>query len=158
MDDTAFVAAINHAQSAGRDVARPLYEELWAAATRDGDEYRRCVVAHFMAHAQVEPEALFAWHLRALQAADAVHDGRVTAFYPSLYANTADTYLRLDAPAQAQHYIDKARTAEFILQDDGYGRMIRGLIARVAQAVAQEDAPSAAGDDSSHSYRTGSDR
>lgn len=148
MDDTAFVTAINHAQGAGREAARPLYEELWAAATRDGDEYRRCVVAHFMAHAQVEPEALLMWHLRALQAADAVRDGRVTTFYPSLYANIADAYLRLGDPTQAQHYIDKARAVASTLQDDGYGRMIQGLIARVAQAVAPEDATAAAGDGS----------
>lgn len=148
MDDTAFVAAITHAQGAGRGAARPLYEELWAAATRGGDEYQRCIVAHFMAHAQVEPEALLTWHLRALQAADAVHDGRVTTFYPSLYANIADAYLRLDDPTQAKHYIDKARAVASTLQDDGYGRMIQGLIARVTQAVTHEDA-AAAGDGSS---------
>ncbi len=149
MDDAAFVAAIMHAQSAGRDAARPLYEGLWAAATRDGDQYRRCVVAHFMAHAQVEPEALLTWHLCALQSADAVHDGRVTTFYPSLYANIADAYLRLNDLPQAQHYIDQARSVASTLQDDGYGRMIRGLLARVTHAVAQEDAPPAAGDGSS---------
>lgn len=158
MDDTAFVAAITHAQGAGRDAARPLYEELWAAATRDGNQYQRCVVAHFMAHAQVEPEALLAWHLRALQAADAVRDERVTTFYPSLYANIADAYLRLDDPAQAQHYIDKARAVASILQEDGYGRMIGGLIARVAQAVAPEDAPPAACNGNSRPQVTGSER
>lgn len=143
MDDAEFVAAINHAQSVGREAARPLYDALWATANRDGDQYRRCVVAHFMAHAQVEPEALLVWHLRALHAADAVGDERVTTFYPSLYANIADVYLRLGNLAQAQHAIDKARAVAPILEDNGYGRMIGGLIARVTQAVASKDAPGA---------------
>ena len=135
-DDASFVAAINQAQSVGREEARPIYEALWADATRAKDAYRRCVVAHFMAHAQVEPEVQLTWHLRALHAADAVHDDRVGTFYPSLYGNVADAYLQLGDPAQAQHYIDKARAVAAILPDDGYGRMIQRLIARVTQAVA----------------------
>ncbi|MGZ6389187.1 MAG: hypothetical protein ACXWQZ_07985 [Ktedonobacterales bacterium] len=87
MDDTSFIEAINHAQGLGREAARPVYEELWESATRAHDQYHCCIVAHFMAHAQVEAEAQRAWHLRALHAADAVYDERVTSFYPSLYGN-----------------------------------------------------------------------
>lgn len=141
MDDTEFVAAMNHAQGVGREAARPLYEELWAAATRAGDQYQCCVVAHFMAHTQGEPDAQLTWHLRALHAADEVRDERVTTFYPSLYANIADAYLRTGYSTQAQHYIEKARAAASILQDDGYGRMIQGLIARITQAVVPQDVP-----------------
>ncbi|MGZ3663318.1 MAG: tetratricopeptide repeat protein [Ktedonobacterales bacterium] len=139
MDDTSFIEAINHAQGLGREAARPVYEELWESATRAHDQYHCCIVAHFMAHAQVEAEAQRAWHLRALHAADAAHDERVTSFYPSLYGNLADTYLRLGDLAQAQHYIEKARATASILQDDGYGRMIHRLIARVTQAVTPRD-------------------
>lgn len=135
MDDTSFVAAINHAQGIGSEAARPLYEELWERATRAGDQYHCSVVAHFMAHAQVEPQAQLTWHLRALHAADAVGDERVITFYPSLYGNVADAYLRLGDPAQAQHYIERASAAASVLQDDGYGRMIQRLIARVTQAT-----------------------
>jgi hypothetical protein len=141
MDDTSFFEAINHAQGLGREAARLFYEELWESATRGDNQYHCCIVAHFMAHAQVEAEAQLTWHLRALHAADAVHDERVASFYPSLYGNLADTYLRLGDLAQAQDYIDKARATASVLQDDGYGRMIQRLISRVTQAVTPQGTP-----------------
>ncbi len=123
-----------HGDCAG---AQALYEELWAEAATSADQYQSCVVAHFMAHAQSEPAVQLHWHLRALAAADAVDDDRVVAFYPSLYANLAEVSLRLGNPAQARHYIDKAIATEHMLANDGYGYMLRSLIARVAQAVEQ---------------------
>jgi len=150
MDDMSFIEAINHAQGLGREAARPFYEGLWETAIRSDDQYHRCIVAHYMAHAQGEAETQLAWHLRALHAADAVHDERVRAFYPSLYGNVADAYLRIGDLAQAQCYIEKASAAASILQDDGYGRMIQGLIARVTQAVSPDDAVAAPHDESSH--------
>ena len=77
-----------------------------------------------------------------LHAADTVGDERVRPFYPSLYANIGEVYLRLGNLAQARKYIAKARETEHILQDDGYGRMIRSLIVRVAQAVEHNNAHS----------------
>ncbi len=122
--------------------ARALYEGLWTEATRAEDDYQACVAAHFMAHAQVEPEAQLVWHLRALRAAEAVDDERVRAFYPSLYANVAEVYLRLGNLIQAREHIDKARETAHVLPDDHYGRMIRSLIQRVGQTIE--------GDGSSH--------
>src|SRR5438309_2991335 len=122
--------AQNLAANGDREGARALYDALWVEATRAGDQYQACVVAHFMAHAHVEPEAQLDWHLRALQAADAVRDERVRAFYPSLYANLGDVYLRLGNLTLAQEHINKAREIEHVLPDDGYGRMVRSLIVR----------------------------
>ena len=123
------------AANGDREGARALYDALWTETERTGDQYQACVVAHFLAHAHVEPEAQLDWHLRALQAANAVGDERVRAFYPSLHANLGDVYLRLGNLTQAQEHIDKAHETEHVLPDDGYGRLVRSLIIRLTQTV-----------------------
>ncbi len=137
MEDSAMIDTIGRAQdlvaNGDREGACALYNALWAEATRLEDLYQACIVAHFMAHAHIEPEAQLAWHLRALQTADALGDERVRAFYPSLHANLADVYLRLGNLPRAQEHIDKARETECVLPEDGYGRMIRSLIVRLTQ-------------------------
>src|SRR5437660_8146431 len=139
MEDSAMIDKIGRAQnlaaSGDHEGARALYGALWVEATRAGDQYQACVVAHFLAHAHIEPEAQLDWHLRALQAANAVGDERVRAFYPSLHANLGDVYLRLGNLTQAQEHIDKALEFERVLPDDGYGRMIRSLIVRLTQTI-----------------------
>jgi tetratricopeptide (TPR) repeat protein len=139
LEDSTMIDKIGQAQdlaaNGDREGARALYDALWAEATRAGDQYQACVVAHFLAHAHVEPEAQLDWHLRALQAANAVGDERVRAFYPSLHANLGDVYLRLGNLTQAQEHIDKARETEHVLPDDGYGRLVRSLIIRLTQTV-----------------------
>jgi hypothetical protein len=95
----------------------------------------------FMAHAQIEPQAQLTWHMRALHAADAVKDDRVSAFYPSLYANVAEVSLRLGMLSQARQYLNQAHAAKQILPDDSYGSMIRSLIARITEAMAQDNQP-----------------
>lgn len=124
-----------------RDAARALYADLWTATTRAGDPYWACVVAHFMAHAQDAPEAQLDWHQRALRAADAVGDGRVRAFYPSLHANLAEVYGRLNRLVEARHHLDAARAAAPALADDGYGQMIHRLIARLTQTLTPDSPP-----------------
>jgi hypothetical protein len=139
MEERVMIDMIGRAQdlvaSGDREGACTLYDALWVEATRAGDQYQACVVAHFMAHAHDEPEAQLDWHMRALQAADTVGDERVRAFYPSLHANLGDVYLRLGNFTEAREHIYKARETERVLQEDGYGRMIRSLIARLTQAV-----------------------
>lgn len=86
MEDSAMIEKIGRAQDLAAngdgDGARALYTELWDEATGSGNQYQACAVAHFMAHAHVEPESQLDWHLRALHAADAVGDERIRAFYP----------------------------------------------------------------------------
>jgi len=145
VENDALIDGIGRAQglafSGDQDGARALYQGLWTEATRAEDNYQACVAAHFMAHAQVEPEAQLDWHLRALRAAEAVDDGRVRAFYPSLYANVADVYLRLSNLTRAREHIDKARATAHVLPDDHYGRMIRSLIERVSQTIERDGSP-----------------
>lgn len=139
MEDDVMTDKVCHAQElvsyGDREGACTLYIDLWDEAVRTENQYQACIVAHFMAHAHVEPEEQFDWHLRALHAAEAVDDERVNTFYPSLYANLGEVSLRLGNLAQARIYITRASETEHVLQDDGYGRMLRSLIMRVTQAV-----------------------
>lgn len=139
MDESEMIAQLGRAQECvvvgDRDEARALYADLWAATNEAADPYWACVVAHFMAHAQDTPEAQRDWHQRALQAAEGADADRVRAFYPSLHANLAEVYLRLDDPVPARQHLAQARAAAHTLPDDGYGRMIEGLIARLTQAL-----------------------
>ncbi len=137
MEDSAMIDTIDQAQAllanGDHEGAHALYEALWVEASRTQDQYQACIIAHFLAHAHVEPHAQLDWHLRALHAADTVGDERVRAFYPSLHANLGDVYLRLGNFTRAQEHINKAREIEHVLPDDGYGRMIRSLIVRLMQ-------------------------
>jgi len=115
--------------------ARALYAAIYAEAMDSGDLYWACVAAHFRAHLHSAPEGQRDWHLRALQAADAVGDERIRAFYPSLHANLAEVYLRLNAPAQAHAHLAQARAAAECLPDGGADPSVWLLIERVTQAL-----------------------
>lgn len=121
--------------------AHAAYMVLWDEAQRTADYYQASIAAHFMAHAQTEAEAQHMWHergLRAAEAALALGDERVRTFLPSLHANLAEVSLRLGRRTQARVHLDQARASEAVLQDDGYGRMMRGLIARLTQELAHD--------------------
>ena len=88
------------------------------------------------------------WDLRALAAADDVTEERAQAFarqfngaldvralYPSLHLNLGDDYRRLGASAQAREHLALAQQCMHVLPDDGYGRMIRGGIASLAERL-----------------------
>ncbi len=111
--------------------AQTLLEGLWTTAIQAGDHYGACIAAHFLAHAHADPTLQRDWHLRALEAADAVAGARVQGFYPSLYANLAEVYLRLGEPGRSRTYIDRAQAVASLLPEDSYGRMIRSLIDRI---------------------------
>ena len=64
--------------------ARDLFARAWQVAT---DDYYASVAAHFVARQAETLEGKLEWNLRALSHADAVGDGSVASFYPSLYLN-----------------------------------------------------------------------
>ncbi|WP_243744738.1 hypothetical protein [Streptomyces hainanensis] len=75
------------AEAAGeRARARELFERAWAAA---GDDYERCVAAHYVARHQDTPAATLRWNEDCLRYADAVGDDRVAGFRASLHLNIA---------------------------------------------------------------------
>jgi hypothetical protein len=60
---------------------------------------------------------------------------RRASFYPSLYANVAEVYLRLGNVAEARRYCAHAAAVADRLPGDTYGYIIRGLIARIQQSM-----------------------
>lgn len=71
------------------DRAGRLYQQAREAAQ---DDFEACIAAHYVARHQDDPEKKLYWHQVALERADAVLDGRVQEFYPSLYMNMGQSY------------------------------------------------------------------
>lgn len=142
------MARIGEAMALGqrgeRSAARELFGQLWAEIGEDGDAFHRCALAHSMADVQDDVVAELLWDERALAAADSLTDARVAeggvaagvaAFYPSLHLNIAECHRRLgDLPAARSH-LEQGRAAVDALPDDGYGRMIRGGLDRLAERL-----------------------
>ena len=87
------------------DDARQLYAQAWDAA---GDDYERCVAAHYVGHLEADPAAALRWHLVALDHARLVDAERVAEFLPSLYVNLGQAYALTGDSALAEHYYQLA--------------------------------------------------
>jgi hypothetical protein len=87
--------------------ARAFFAQAWAARQ---DDFEACIAAHYLARHQEHPEDTCAWNQVALRHADAVHDGRARAFYPSLYLNLGHSCEELGNQDGARHYYELART------------------------------------------------
>ena len=105
------------------------------------------MLAHHLADLHDDVAAELAWDLRALAAADGDgFDGEglgfdVRGFAASLQLNVADAYRRLGDLASARRHGALALAACADLDDDGYGRMIRAGVARLAERIDDVDDP-----------------
>jgi hypothetical protein len=137
-------AAVASFGSGDREGARQQLSRLWAEI-QAGDPLHRCFLAHYLADLQDDVRDELRWDLRALAAADEVTEERAQAFarqydgaldvralYPSLHLNLGDDYRRLGATAQAREHLALAQECLHVLPDDGYGRMIRDGVAKLA--------------------------
>lgn len=125
-----------------RAEAREAFSLLWDEL-RDGDPFHRCVLAHYMADAQDDPEQELEWDRRALAAADCISRERpdaasltVLSLYPSLHLNLADVLHRVGRVDEARKHLKLAQQSADALSDDGYGQMIRGGVERLAARLA----------------------
>jgi tetratricopeptide (TPR) repeat protein len=145
-DDTmAEVAAVTAlAQGGHTEEARKRFAEIWDRVGSSGDPLHRCAIAHYAADVQTDLNSELLWDLRALEAANEISDERakdyhqslaVANFYPSLHLNLADVHRRLGDVEEAIYQLERARATVGTLPDDGYGRMIRGGIARCAERM-----------------------
>ncbi|TDC54213.1 hypothetical protein E1212_03545 [Jiangella ureilytica] len=129
--------AVGHTES--RPAARSQLTVLWESLDElGGGRLHRCVLAHHLADLQDDAADELAWDLRALAAAsdgfgDAGFD--VREFAASLQLNVADAYRRLGDVASARTHAALALAACDDLDDDGYGRMIRAGVARLAERI-----------------------
>ncbi len=116
------------AEAEGRaDEAKALYEQAWEAA---GDDYERCIAAHYLARHQNGPEQALHWNAECLRYADRVGDERVTGFYPSLYLNMAHSHEQLGDRQRAEECYHAAEAHFSALPDGPYADMVRDGVAR----------------------------
>jgi tetratricopeptide (TPR) repeat protein len=87
------------------DQAKILYEKAWELAQ---DDYDACIAAHYVARFQSTDEDRFYWNKVALDKANAVTDGSVQEFMPSLYLNMGQSYEALGNPVEAKRFYDLA--------------------------------------------------
>jgi hypothetical protein len=95
--------------------ARQLYEQAWEKSASD---YEACIAAHYMARLQAEPSEALRWNQEALRRADAVGDGRVKEFYPSLYLNMGSCFEILGNSIESQKYYSLAAELGIIHQKE----------------------------------------
>jgi hypothetical protein len=128
-------------QSGERAAARQLLSGLWDEIAPGGDALHRCALAHHLADLQDDVNEELVWDLRALAAADSISADRalragvaapVRAFYPSLHLNLGEVYRKLGDPDRARDHLKLGLAAVDALADDGYGKMIRGGLDRLA--------------------------
>jgi hypothetical protein len=116
------------AEADGRPgIAAETFRAAWESA---GDDFERCIAAHYVARHQSTPEAVLEWNARCLALAEAVGDARVAGFYPSLYLNLGKAAEDLGRPAEARGFYAAAENLFVTLPDDDYGAMVRGAVVR----------------------------
>lgn len=114
------------------DRAKELFEQAWAAA---GDDYEKCVAAHYVARHQDGPELTLQWNEECLRCAQLVGDERVAGFYPSLYLNIGHSYEVLGDQQRAEEGYRLAEQHLAALPAGPYGDMVRDGIARGLERV-----------------------
>ena len=87
------------------DLVRSFYQKAWESAQ---DDYEACIAAHYVARHQDDHQKRLHWNQVALDKANAVADGRVEEFYPSLYLNMGQSYKLLGKMEEATRYYDLA--------------------------------------------------
>ena len=140
-------AAVQRGQAGERVTARHDLEAIWAEVEQGGgDDFHRCVIAHFLADLQEDEHQELMWDERALAAVEGVTDERAQAFHaslqargflPSLYLSLADDHRRLGDANRAQDFLGKARATSDALGDDAYGELVRGVMEKVGRALAE---------------------
>lgn len=144
---TRVTAAVQRGQSGERATARQELEAMWAEVERDGgDDFYRCVIAHFLADVQENDRDELRWDERALAAVDGVTDERaqqfdqslqVRGFMPSLYGSLADDHRRLGDANRAHEFLREAQATSDALGDDAYGALVKGILDKVDRALAE---------------------
>ncbi|MGW6442844.1 hypothetical protein [Lentzea sp. NPDC055074] len=140
-------AAVQRGRAGERDAARAELESMWAEVEHGGgDDFHRCVIAHFLADLQDTQHDELMWDERALAAVRGVSDERaqqfdqslrVRGFMPSLYLSLADDHRRLGDATSAHEFLEKARATSDALGEDPYGELVRGILGQVRRALAE---------------------
>jgi tetratricopeptide (TPR) repeat protein len=123
---------MNLERAGRRDAAAQVFAQAWEQCT---DDCERCIAAHYVARAQTTPEDNLRWNLEALEYADAIHDGRVHGFYPSLYLNIGWAWEDLGKRDEARKYYELAAARLDSVPEGAYRETVRDGIDRGLQRV-----------------------
>jgi hypothetical protein len=146
-DWATILAAIADAEGGDRATGREALLTCWAL-TSPQDHAHRCVLAHYLADLQDLLDDEVAWDRVALEehrhlpedALVAVGIPDVTGLAPSLHLNLGDGYLREGRMADASDQLRQGLESVDALADDGYGRMVRDGLARLASRIEESSA------------------
>lgn len=137
--------AVQLSHQGERESARLLFAEIWdEIGGEQGDPLHVCTLAHAMADVQDDVHQELIWDQRALAAAGLLTDARVAqagvtlpvaGLYPSLHLNLSECYRKLGDLDRAREHLQEARTMIGALGDDGYGRMIKDGMERIAELL-----------------------
>ncbi|MFD4668079.1 hypothetical protein ACFWNN_00010 [Lentzea sp. NPDC058450] len=140
-------ATVQRGQAGERDAAREELESMWAEVEHGGgDDFHRCVIAHFLADLQADQRDELMWDERALAAVRGVSDERaqrfdqslqVRGFMPSLYLSLADDHRRLGDATSAREFLENAQATSDALGHDPYGELVKGIMGKVRRALAE---------------------
>ena len=114
------------AQGLLSDASR-LFLSAWNQSTND---FERCIAAHYVARHQKDPLEALRWNQLSLDHANAVCDGRVHGFYPSLYLNLGKAYEDLGNKDDAKRFYAKSASVLEVLPEGRYGSVIRDAVNR----------------------------
>lgn len=137
--------AVQLSHQGEREAASLLFAEIWdEIGGEQGDPLQVCTLAHAMADVQDDVRQELVWDQRALAAAEQLTEARVAeagvtlpvaGLYPSLHLNLSECYRKLGDLARAREHLQQAQATIDVLGDDGYGRMIRDGLARIAEQL-----------------------
>lgn len=137
--------AVRLSHQGEREAARLLFAEIWdEIGGEQGDPLHVCTLAHAMADVQDDVRQELVWDQRALAAAGLLTEERVAAagvtlpvagLYPSLHLNLSECHRKLGDLDRAHEHFQRARATIGALGDDGYGRMIKDGMARIAELL-----------------------
>ncbi|HEY8308336.1 MAG TPA: hypothetical protein VIG79_16820 [Lapillicoccus sp.] len=134
--------AIGLAQTGDRMIGRQALLACWEQTDLPEHAFR-CVLAHYLADVEDSVDDEVAWdttalaeyaHLRGADLA-AVGIPDATGLAPSLHLNLGDGFLRQGRTAEAAEQLSAGLEAVAALGDDGYGRMIRDGLDRLASRI-----------------------
>lgn len=114
--------------------ASAVFMKAWEESSND---FERCVAAHYVARRQKTPAENLRWNQVSLEHADAIYDGRVQGFYPSLYLNIGWAYEDLGDRVEAKKYYELAETRLETLPEGSYRETVRDGIERGLRRVSQ---------------------
>jgi len=141
--------AVSTLHRGNRKGARRRLEEIWSQLGGAADPFHLCILAHYMADAQDDPEEELRWDGIALSIAEqSVGGGSLTAgnmlgsLLPSLHLNVAAAYLRMDRTGECLEHVERARTAAQALPTDGYREFVGAAIEQLATRAARTSASS----------------